>query len=207
MPSGQPIRVLIAEDHYVTRIGIKAVLAAEADIALVAEAEAGAEAVAGFLAHRPDVGIVDLRLPDMSGVDVIKAVREGMPDARFIVLTGSMGSEGVYRALQAGARAYLLKDATGTELVRALRDVHAGKRVIPPDVAEQLAERTPRSDLTPREVEVLRLAAGGHSNKRIAASLGLSEATVRTHVSNILAKLGASDRTQAATEAMRRGIL
>jgi two-component system, NarL family, response regulator len=204
---GQPLRVLIAEDHFVTRIGIKAVLTAEPDILLVAEAETGSDAIAGFFAHRPDVAIVDLRLPDLSGIDVIKAVRADLPDARFIVLTGSPGSEGVYRALQAGARAYLLKDSTGTELIRAVRDVHDGRRVIPPDVAEQLAERAPRSDLSPREIEVLRLAAGGQSNKRIAASLGLSEATVRTHISNILAKLGANDRTQAATEAMRRGIL
>jgi two-component system, NarL family, response regulator len=203
----QPLRVLIAEDHFVTRIGIKAVLTAEPDILLVAEAETGTDAIAGFFAHRPDVAIVDLRLPDLSGVDVIKAVRADLPDARFLVLTGSAGSEGVYRALQAGARAYLLKDSTGTELIRAVRDVHAGRRVIPPDVAEQLAERAPQSGLSRREVEVLRLAAGGHSNKRIASSLGLSEATVRTHISNILAKLGANDRTQAATEAMRRGIL
>jgi DNA-binding NarL/FixJ family response regulator len=204
---GQPLRILVAEDHFVTRIGIKAVLTAEPDILLVAEAETGTAAIAAFFTHRPDVTIVDLLLPDLSGVDVIRAVRADLPDARFIVLTGSAGSEGVYRALQAGARAYLLKGSTGTELVRAVRDVHAGRRVIPPDVAEQLAERAPQSDLSPREIEVLRLAAGGHSNKRIAASLGLSEATVRTHVSNILAKLGASDRTQAATEAMRRGIL
>jgi two-component system, NarL family, response regulator len=205
--SGQPLRVLIAEDHFVTRIGIKAVLAAEPDIQLVAEAETGTDAIAGFFAHRPDVAIVDLRLPDLSGVEVIKAIRADLPAARFIVLTGSAGSEGVYRALPAGARAYLLKDSTGTELIRAVRDVHAGRRVIPADIAEQLAERAPQSDLSRREIEALRLAAGGHSNKRIAASLGLSEATVRPHVSNILAKLGANDRTQAATEAMRGGIL
>ena len=206
MPTGQ-LRVLVAEDHFVTRAGIKTVLATAPDILLVAEAETGTEAIAQCLEHRPDVAIVDLRLPDLSGIDVIKAVRADIPGARFIVLTGSLGSESVYGAIQAGARAYLLKDASGTEIVRALRDVHAGRRVIPPDVAAQLGQWTPRSDLSPREVEVLRLAAGGHSNKRIAALLGLSEATVRTHISNILAKMGANDRTQAATEAMRRGIL
>jgi DNA-binding NarL/FixJ family response regulator len=205
--SSTPLRLLIAEDHFVTRMGLKAIFGAEPDIEIVAEAETGDDAVALYRKHRPDVAMVDLRLPGLSGVEVVKEVRAEFPEARLIILTSSDGSEGVYRALQAGARAYLLKDAKGTELVQALRDVHAGKRVVPPDVALRLAERMPQSDLSPREMDVLRLLTDGKSNKRIADALHLREATVRTHVSNILAKLGVDDRTQAATEAIRRGIL
>jgi len=204
---GPRMRVLIAEDHFVTRSGLLAIFGSEPDIEVIAAAETGADAIALFRAHRPDLALVDLRLPDMSGVDVIKTIRAEFPGARLIVLTGTDASEGVYRAMQAGARGYLLKDATGTALVQALRDVMVGKRVVAPAAAAQLAERMPQSDLTPREIDVLRLVAAGRSNKRIADELGLSEATVRTHVGNILAKLGADDRTQAATEALRRGIL
>jgi len=202
-----PMRVLLAEDHFVTRMGLKAILSAERDIEIVAESENGPDTIALFRTHRPDVAIVDLRLPGLSGVDVIKGIRAEFDDARIVVLTASDGSEDVYRALQAGARAYLLKDATGTALVDALRHVHAGRRVVPDEVAQRLAERVPQSALSAREIDVLRLAASGKSNKRIADVLGLSEATVRTHMSHILAKLGADDRTQAATEAIRRGIL
>ena len=201
------LRLLIAEDHFVTRMGLKAIFGAEPDIDIVAEADNGTDAIALYRTHRPDVAIVDLRLPGKDGVEVVKEIRAEFQDARIVILTGSEGSEGVYRALQAGARAYLLKDAKGSELVRALRDVHAGKKVLPPEVALRLAERMPQSDLSPRELEVLRHVADGKSNKRIADALGLSEATVRTHVSNILSKLGVDDRTQAATEALRRGIL
>jgi DNA-binding NarL/FixJ family response regulator len=205
MPS--PMRVLLAEDHFVTRMGLKAILSAERDIEIVAECETGPDTISLFRTHRPDVAIVDLRLPGLSGVEVIKGIRAEFHDARIVVLTASDGSEDVYRALQAGARAYLLKDATGTVLIDALRHVHAGRRVVPDEVAQRLAERMPQSALSAREIDVLRLAASGKSNKRIADILGLSEATVRTHMSHILAKLGADDRTQAATEAMRRGIL
>ena len=201
------LRLLIAEDHFVTRMGLKAIFGAEPDIDIVAEADNGTDAIALYRTHRPDVAIVDLRLPGKDGVEIVKEIRAEFQDARIVILTGSEGSEGVYRALQAGARAYLLKDAKGSELVRALRDVHAGKKVLPPEVALRLAERMPQSDLSPRELEVLRHVADGKSNKRIADALGLSEATVRTHVSNILSKLGVDDRTQAATEALRRGIL
>jgi len=205
-PAGR-LRLLIAEDHFVTRMGLKAIFGAEPDIDIVAEADNGTDAIALYRTHRPDVAIVDLRLPGKDGVEIVKEIRAEFQDARIVILTGSEGSEGVYRALQAGARAYLLKDAKGSELVRALRDVHAGKKVLPPEVALRLAERMPQSDLSPRELEVLRHVADGKSNKRIADALGLSEATVRTHVSNILSKLGVDDRTQAATEALRRGIL
>jgi two-component system NarL family response regulator len=201
------MRVLIAEDHFVTRSGLKAIFGSEADIQIVGEAETGAQTIALFRSLRPDVAVIDLRLPDMSGVDVIRAIRAEFQDARVLVLTGSDASETVYRAMEAGARAYLLKDANGSALIQALHDVMAGKRVMAPSVAAQLAERMPQSQLTSREIEVLRLVAGGRSNKRAAKELGLSEATVRTHVSNILAKLGVDDRTQAATEALRRGIL
>jgi len=201
------LRLLIAEDHFVTRMGLKAIFGAEPDIDIVAEAETGADALALYKKHRPDVAIVDLKMPGLDGVEVVKGIRAEFENARVVILTSSEGSEGVYRALQAGARAYLLKDAKGTELVRALRDVHAGKRVVPPEVAVRLAERVPQSDLSPREMDVLRLLADGKSNKRIADALGLGEATVRTHVSHILSKLGVDDRTQAATEAIRRGIL
>lgn len=201
------MRVLIAEDHFVTRSGLKAILGAEPDIEIVAEAERGADAIALFRVHRPDVAVIDLRLPDMSGIDVIRTVHAEFADAHLLVLTATDASEAVYRALQAGAHGYLLKDATASALVHAVRDVAAGRRVMTPAVAAQLAERMPQSQLTPREIDVLRLVAGGRSNKRIADELGLSEATVRTHVSNILSKLGADDRTHAATEALRRGIL
>jgi DNA-binding NarL/FixJ family response regulator len=152
------MRVLIAEDHFVTRSGLKAILGSEPDVFVVAEAGTGAQAIALFRTHRPDVAIVDLKLPDMSGVDVIKAIRGEFEDARVAVLTASEGSELVYRAMEAGARAYLLKDASGSELIRALRDVMAGRRVMSPGVAEQLAERLPQSALTPREIDVLRSA-------------------------------------------------
>jgi two-component system, NarL family, response regulator len=201
------LRLLIAEDHFVTRMGLKAVFGAEPDVDIVAEAENGPDAIALYREHRPDIAVIDLRLPGKDGVEIVKEIRAEFQDARIVILTSSEGSEGVYRALQAGARAYLMKDAKGSELVRALRDVHAGKKVLPPEVAVRLAERMPQSDLSPRELEVLRLVADGKSNKRIADALGLSEATVRTHVSNILSKLGVDDRTQAATEALRRGIL
>jgi two-component system NarL family response regulator len=201
------MRVLIAEDHFVTRAGLKAIFASDPEIQVVAEAETGAQTIACFREHRPDVAVIDLRLPDMSGVDVIKAVRGDFPDARLVVLTGSDASEAVYRALQAGARGYLLKDAKGSELIDAVRQVMAGKRVIAPAAAVQVAERMPDSELTAREIDILRLVAAGRSNKRVADELGISEATVRTHVSNILAKLGADDRTHAVTEALRRGIL
>ena len=209
MPPAPPsrLRLLIAEDHFVTRMGLRAIFGAEPDLEIVADAETGADAVVLYRKHRPDIALVDLRMPGLGGVEVVKEIRAEFPDARILILTSSEGSEGVYRALQAGARAYLLKDAKGTELVQAVRDVHAGKRVVPPEVALRLAERMPQSDLSPREMDVLRLLASGQSNKRIADSLALSEATVRTHVSHILSKLGVDDRTQAATEALRRGIL
>ena len=201
------MRVLIADDHVVTRVGIRTLLEAEPGVAVVAEATTGPEAVAHFHTHRPDVALIDLRMPGLTGVETIKAIRAEFPQARLIVLTSSETSEDIYRAMDAGARGYLLKDASGPALVQALRDVHAGLRALTPQMAQRLAERPPDSGLSPREIEVLRLAAAGHSNKRIGDALDISEATVRTHMSNILGKMGADDRTHAATEAIRRGIL
>src|SRR5260221_8085107 len=160
-----PMRVLLAEDHFVTRMGLKAILSAESDIEVVAESETGPDTVAQFRDHRPDVAVVDLRLPGLSGVEVIKAIRAEFDEARIVVLTASDGSEDVYRALQAGARAYLLKDATGTALVDALRHVHAGRRGGPDAVGQRLAERVPQSALSAREIEGRRLAASGTGNK------------------------------------------
>jgi two-component system NarL family response regulator len=174
---------------------------------LVAEAETGAQAAALALAHRPDVILMDLRMPAMGGVEAIRAIRSAWPNARVIVLTTYDGDEDIYQALRAGARAYLLKDAPRTELLEAVEAVHRGEKRIPPEVGAKLAERVAGQDLTPRELDVLRAIADGRSNKEIGRALSLTEGTVKFHVNNILAKLGVSDRTQAATEALRRGFV
>ena len=189
------------------RQGLVALIQTVPDMAVVAEAADGTEAVELFRKHRPDVTIMDLRLPRMSGVDAIKHIRGEFPSARVIVLTTFDGDENIFRALQAGARGYLLKDMFGDELMDAIRTVHAGKTRIPPEVAQRLAERMGGPSLTNRELEVLNLIVSGKSNKEIAAHLAISEATVKTHVNSILSKLGVSDRTQAATTALQRGIV
>lgn len=207
MPASGRIRILVAEDHFVTRAGLRAIFGTQPDLEVMAEAETGPETVALARKHRPDVTILDLGLPGMEGTEIIHAILSDDAQARILVLTGSEGNETIYRALHAGARAYLLKDTKGPELLQAVRDVYAGKRVVPSEVAALLAERIPQSDLSAREVEVLRLIVDGRSNKQIAAELALSEGTVRTHVSHILGKLQVDDRTQAATAALKRGIL
>lgn len=174
---------------------------------VVAEAADGLQAVDLFGQHRPDIAIMDLRLPLMSGVEAIAAIRRGYPNARIIVLTTFEGDEDIFRALQAGARGYLLKDMFGDELMEAIRAVHAGKTRIPAPVAQRLAERMGGPSLTGRELEVLRLIVDGMSNKEIGGRLFISEATVKTHINSILSKLGVSDRTQAATTALQRGIV
>jgi DNA-binding NarL/FixJ family response regulator len=203
----ESIRVLVVEDHNVVRQGLVALLNVAEGLEVVGEAADGAEAVAQYRKHKPDVTLVDLRLPRMSGVDVIQRVRMESPQARFIVLTTYDGDEDIYRALKAGAKAYLLKGMTSEELISTIRVVHEGKSHIPPVIAERLAERMSAEELTPREFDVLEQIVRGKSNKEIAVELLVSEATVKTHINSLLGKLGVTDRTQAATAAIQRGIV
>jgi two-component system NarL family response regulator len=202
-----PIRILVVEDHHVVRQGLVALLSVVDDLEVVAQAADGAEALEKFATHQPDVTLVDLRLPRLSGVEVIQRVRAGHPNARFIVLTTYDGDEDIFRALQAGARAYLLKGMTADTLVSTIRSVHAGKSHIPPVIAQRLAERMSTEQLTPREQDVLEQIVRGKSNKEIGTALDISEATVKTHINNLLGKLGVEDRTQAVTAAVQRGLV
>ncbi len=201
------IRVMTADDHPVVRAGLSALLANESDLELVAEARDGAEALAMYEAHKPDVVLMDLRMPQMDGVDAIERIRESHPDARIVALTSYEGDADIYRALNAGAYGYLLKDMLGTELVGAVRAAAAGKRVIPPEVAARLAEFTPRADLTQRETEVLQLAAKGMRNRDIATAIGRTPETVKVHLKHVMEKLHVHDRTEAVIQAVRRGII
>ena len=203
----ESIRVLIVEDHNVVRQGLVALLNVVDGLEVVGEAADGVEAIAEFRKHRPAITLIDLRLPRMGGVEVIQRLRMEDPQARFIVLTTYDGDEDIYRALKAGAKAYLLKGMTTEELVAAIRAVHSGKSHIPPAIAERLAERMGTEDLTQREVDVLEQIVNGKSNKEIGTELDISEATVKTHINSLLSKLGVTDRTQAATAAIRRGIV
>jgi two-component system NarL family response regulator len=207
MSKDNPIRILIADDHFVVRMGLAAVINTQPDMIVVAEAVNGRQALESFRLHKPDITLMDLRMPEMDGIEAITAIRKEFADSRFIVLTTYDGDEDIYRALQAGARSYLLKDMLRDTLIDAIRAVHAGHRRIPTEVANRLAERMDRSELTPRELEVLRLIVEGKSNKEIAAGLSITEGTVKIHINNILSKLGVSDRTQAATFALQRGII
>lgn len=202
-----PIRVLVVEDHNVVRQGLVALLKVVDGLQVVGEAADGVEAVDQYRKHQPDVTLMDLRLPRLSGVEAIQRIRQEAPQARVIVLTTYDGDEDIYRALKAGARAYLLKGMTSEDLVTTIRAVHAGKSHIPPAIAEKLAERMGTEDLTPREFDVLEQIVNGMSNKEIATALGVSEATVKTHINSLLGKLGVTDRTQAATAAIQRGIV
>jgi DNA-binding NarL/FixJ family response regulator len=195
------------EDHNVVRQGLVALLNLVEDIQVVGEAADGDEAVVQFRSQLPDVTLIDLRLPKLSGVEVIQRVRSETPQARFVVLTTYDGDEDIYRALKAGAKAYLLKGMTTEELITTIRAVHGGRSHIPAAIAERLAERMGTEDLTPRESEVLEQIVSGKSNKEIATELEISEATVKTHINTLLSKLGVEDRTQAATAAIRRGIV
>jgi DNA-binding NarL/FixJ family response regulator len=206
-PIRAPIRVLVVEDHHVVRQGLVALLNVAEGIEVVAQAADGVEAIAQFRKHQPAVTLVDLRLPRLGGVDVIQRVRMESPQARFIVLTTYDGDEDIYRALKAGAKAYLLKGMTSEELISTIRVVHEGKSHIPPVIAERLAERMSAEELTPREFDVLEQIVRGKSNKEIAVELQVSEATVKTHINSLLGKLGVTDRTQAATAAIQRGIV
>lgn len=202
-----PIRVLTADDHAVVRVGIAAMLANEDDISIVAEAGDGVEAVALYAKHRPDVVLMDLRMPKLGGVAAILAIRTADPLARIIALTTYEGDEDIHRALTAGAAAYLIKDVLIGELLHAIRGVVAGKRVIPAAVAERLAEFTPRIALTQREVEVLRLVAKGLRNRDIGRVIGRTPGTVKVHLKHILEKLQVQDRTEAVSLALQRGII
>lgn len=205
--TNEPIRVLVVEDHNVVRQGLVALLSVAEGLEVVGEAADGIEAIAQFRKHQPAVTLIDLRLPRLGGVDTIARIRREWPQARFIVLTTYDGDEDIYRALKAGAKSYLLKGMTSEELLAAIRAVHAGRSHIPPAIAERLAERMGAEELTPRELDVLEQIVNGKSNKEIGTELGISEATVKTHINSLLAKLGVTDRTQAATAAIRRGIV
>ena len=207
MAAQENIRVLVVEDHHVVRQGLVALLNVVDGIEVVGEAADGVEAIAQFRKCQPNVTLVDLRMPRLSGVEVIQRIRMETPAARFIVLTTYDGDEDIFRALQAGARAYLLKGMTTDDLVATIRTVHAGRSHIPPAIAQRLAERVGTEELTPREFDVLEQIVGGCSNKEIATALDISEATVKTHINSLLGKLGVTDRTQAATAAIQRGIV
>ncbi len=203
----ETIRILVVEDHHVVRQGLIALLSVADGVEVVAQAADGLEAVQQFETSHPNVTLIDLRLPKMGGVDVIQKVRANHAQARFIVLTTYDGDEDIYRALQAGARAYLLKGMTVDVLLSTIRSVHAGKSCIPPVIAQRLAERMSTEQLTQREQDVLEQIVRGKSNKEIGAELDISEATVKTHINNLLGKLGVTDRTQAATAAIQRGLV
>jgi DNA-binding NarL/FixJ family response regulator len=201
------IRILTVDDHQLLREGIAAVLEGQPDMVLVGQASNGREAIEGFRQHRPDVTLMDLRMPDMSGIEAITAIRAEFPNARIIVLTTYAGDVQAAGALKAGASGYLLKNLVRKELLETIRAVYAGKRRVPPEIATEIAEHIADDALTEREIDVLRRVAAGKSNKVIAAELDISEGTVKTHMKSILPKLDASDRTHAVMIALKRGIL
>jgi DNA-binding NarL/FixJ family response regulator len=206
-PEPKPVSVVIVDDHPVVRDGLCAMVSADPNIQVVGEAGTGEEALAAIRRLRPMIVLMDLLLPDMEGSEVIKEVCASSSDTAFIVLTTLSGDEEIYRALEAGARGYLFKDMARKELVNAIREVATGKRYIPPEVGSRVAAALPRTALTTREVDVLQRIAAGMRNKEIAEHLGVSESTVNAHIKHILEKLHASDRTQAVTTALRRGII
>jgi DNA-binding NarL/FixJ family response regulator len=205
--TGEPIRILTVDDHPLLREGIAALVNAESDMKLVAEACNGHEAIEKFRLHRPDVTLMDLQMPALNGLEAIIGIRSEFPHARIIVLTTYVGDVQVLRALKAGARAYILKGHVHRELLETIRAVHTGQKRIPTEVAMELAGHAAEDDLTSREIDVLRLIATGNANKEIAGQLSIAEDTVKSHVTNILAKLGANDRTHAVTIGLKRGII
>lgn len=203
----QKISIMVIDDQAVVRQGFVALINTVTDMEVVAEGINGQQAIDLYREHKPDVTLIDLRMPVLGGVEAISAIRSEFPEARLIVLTTHDGDEDIYRSLQAGARGYLLKDVFFEELESSIRAVHGGARRIPAAIAERLAERMASTDLTAREMEVLELIVRGKSNKEIGTILGISEATVKSHINNILSKLGVTDRTQAATTALQRGLV
>jgi DNA-binding NarL/FixJ family response regulator len=203
----EPIRVLSVDDHSLVRKGIASILANEADIKLVGEASNGRMAVELFRKHHPDVTLMDLRMPEVDGIEATRQIRADSPEARIIALTSFDGDQDIYRALEAGVRGYLLKEMVHTDVLNAIRIVHSGERLLPTEVAERLSRYFPQVALTPREVEVLTWVAQGLANKEIASRLGTASGTVKMHMQNILAKLDATDRTHAVTIALARGII
>jgi DNA-binding NarL/FixJ family response regulator len=201
------IRILTVDDHPLLRKGIAALVNAEADMKLIAEAANGKEAVEAFRSHQPDVTLMDIQMPTVDGLEAIDRIREEFPNARIIVLTTYTGDVQVLRALRAGARAYILKGHVHKELLETIRAVHAGQKRIPPDIAAELADHATDDELTDREIDVLRLIGTGNANKQIADQLSIGEATVKSHITNILSKLGANDRSHAVTIGLRRGII
>ena len=202
-----PIRILVAEDHLVARVGVTTIVNMQPDMTVVAEAANGAQAVDLYRQHRPDVALLDLRMPVMTGVEAAAAIRREFPAARLIALTTYGGDEDIRRALAAGVRSYLTKDVLHDELLKAIRAVHSGETYLPVDVAAAVSDESPAPDLSAREVQVLELIVRGLPNKQIAFALGIAEHTVKNHVKNILSKLAVQDRTQAATAAIQRGIV
>ncbi|HUO26778.1 MAG TPA: response regulator transcription factor [Candidatus Aquilonibacter sp.] len=201
------IRVFCVDDHPLLREGIATLINNQPDMVVVGQASNGSEAIQGFRDHHPDIVLMDIRLPDMSGIEAMVSIRGEFPEARFVMLTTSEGDVEIQRALAAGARGYMLKSMPPKELVEAVRQVHAGKKRIPPEIAAHLAEHYSDEAITAREIEVLQQIAGGNRNRDIAEKLFISEETVKVHVKHIMEKLGANDRTQAVAIAVRRGII
>jgi len=201
------IRILAVDDHVLVREGIAVLISAEPDMTLVAEASNGREAVQQFRVHRPDITLMDLQMPEMNGLDAITAIRGEFPDAKIVVLTTYKGDVQILRALKAGARGYLLKNTIHKELLDTIRAVYGGKKVLSPEASYEIAEHATDDALTPAEINVLRLIAAGNANKQIADQLSITEETVKGRVKNILSKLGANDRTQAAMIGLKRGII
>jgi DNA-binding NarL/FixJ family response regulator len=207
LPRSDKIRVLIVDDHPVVCRGLAAIIQTEQGMSVVGQAFNGVQAVEMFRRHQPDVTLMDLRMPLMTGVEAIRAIREFRPTAAFVVLTTYHGDEDIHRALKAGAQSYLLKGMSDQELLGAIRNVHAGLRYLPQPVLDSLANRPPKSELTERELQILNLIVKGMSNRQIAETLGITEPTVKWHVNILLSRLNVSDRTQAAVAALQRGIV
>ena len=207
MSTQDKIKVMVVDDHPLMRVGVSAIINARPNMTVVAQTGTGEEAVTLFREHKPDITLMDLRLPKMTGVDAILAIRARYPESRFVVLTTYEGDEDIHRAFEAGAQGYVIKGMPYQTLIDALLRVHSGGRFLPPPVARALESRMPDSDLSPREQEVLQLLVNGKSNKEIASELGITSATVKCHVSTILMRLNVSDRTQAVVAALQRGLV